>query len=129
MQETLVPSLGEEDPLEEGVATHSSILAWRIPWTEQPDGLQSTGSQRVRRNCMHAHTGQWMSRWMEGWVGGWMDMPQVPGPDVGALRPLLLRSSPSCWRWRLCFVIHFLPVCDEYFTVNPKLAPCSETVA
>ena len=42
-----VPSLGQEDPLEEGIATHSTILAWRIPWTEEPGGLQSTGSQRV----------------------------------------------------------------------------------
>ena len=40
-----VQSLGWEDPLEEGMATHSSILAWRIPWTEEPGGLQSTGSQ------------------------------------------------------------------------------------
>ena len=42
-----VHSLGQEDPLEEGMATHSNILAWRIPWTEEPDWLQSTGSQRV----------------------------------------------------------------------------------
>ena len=42
-----VPSLDWEDPLEEGLATHSSILAWRIPWTEEADGLQSTGSPRV----------------------------------------------------------------------------------
>ena len=42
-----VQSLGQEDPLEEGTATHSSILAWRIPWTEELGGLQSTGSQRV----------------------------------------------------------------------------------
>ena len=41
-----VRSLGQEDPLEEGVATHSSILAWRTPWTEEPGGPQSTGSQR-----------------------------------------------------------------------------------
>ena len=47
MCETWVQSLGWEDPLEEGVATHSSVLAWRIPWTEEPGGLQSTGSQRV----------------------------------------------------------------------------------
>ena len=45
MQETQVQSLGWEDTLEEGMATHSSILAWRIPWTEEPDGLQFTGSQ------------------------------------------------------------------------------------
>ena len=48
MQETRVRSLSREDPLEKGMSTHSSILAWRIPWTEEPDGLQSTGSQRVR---------------------------------------------------------------------------------
>ena len=47
MQETQVQSLGQEDPLKEGIATYSGILAWRIPWTEEPGGLQSTGSQRV----------------------------------------------------------------------------------
>ena len=46
-QETQVLSLGQEDPLEEGVATYSSILALRVPWTEEPGGLQSIGSQRV----------------------------------------------------------------------------------
>jgi len=45
-----VQSLGQEDPLEKRMATHSSILAWRIPWTEEPDGLWFTGSQRVRHN-------------------------------------------------------------------------------
>ena len=48
MQETQVQSLGQEDPLEKGMATHCSILAWRIPWTEDPGGLQSMGLQRVR---------------------------------------------------------------------------------
>ena len=46
-QETRVRSLGWEDPLEKGMATHSSILAWRIPWTEEPGGLQFMGLQRV----------------------------------------------------------------------------------
>ena len=46
----MAPSLGREDPLEEGMATHSSILAWRIPWTEDPGGLQSIESQRVGHN-------------------------------------------------------------------------------
>ena len=46
-QETRIRSLDQEDPLEEGMATHYSTLAWRIPWTEEPGGLQSTGSQRV----------------------------------------------------------------------------------
>ena len=47
MQKTWFQSLGQEDPLEEGMTTHSSILARRIPWTEEPGGLQSMGSQRV----------------------------------------------------------------------------------
>ena len=48
--ETEVQSLGQEDPLEKGMATHSSTLAWRIPWTEEPGGLQSMGPQRVGHN-------------------------------------------------------------------------------
>ena len=50
VQETWVPSLGREDPLEKEMAAHSSILAWRIPWTEEPSRLQSMGSQRVRHD-------------------------------------------------------------------------------
>ena len=50
MQETQVWSLGKEDTLEKGMATLSNILAWEIPWTEEPGGLQSTGSQRVRHD-------------------------------------------------------------------------------
>ena len=49
-QETRVQSLGQEDPLEEEMATHSSSLAWKIPWTEEPGGLQSLGSQRATHN-------------------------------------------------------------------------------
>ena len=55
MRETWVRSLGREDPLEEGMATHSSILSWRIPWTEETGGLQSMGSQRVR----YTHVMNW----------------------------------------------------------------------
>ena len=47
MEETWVQSLGREDPLEKEMATHSSILAWEVPWTEEPGGQQSTGSQKV----------------------------------------------------------------------------------
>ena len=50
MQEIWVQSLGWEDPLEKGMAAHSRILAWRIPWTEEPRGLQSLGLQRVRQD-------------------------------------------------------------------------------
>ena len=49
-EETWVPSLGLEDPLEKGMAAHSSILAWRIPWTEEPGGPWSVGSHRVRQD-------------------------------------------------------------------------------
>ena len=50
MQEMLVQSLSWEDPMEEGMATHANILAWRIPWIEEPDRIQSIGSQRVRHD-------------------------------------------------------------------------------
>ena len=56
MQETWVQSLGLEDSLEKGKATHSSILAWRIIWTEEAGGLQSMGSQRVRHDCATEHS-------------------------------------------------------------------------
>ena len=50
MQETRIWSLGQEDPLKKGTATHSSILAWQISWTEEPGGLQTIGSQRIGHN-------------------------------------------------------------------------------
>ena len=50
MQKACIQSLGQEEPLEKGMATHSSVLAWRIPWVESSGGLQSMGSQRVRHN-------------------------------------------------------------------------------
>ena len=50
MKEMLIRSLDQEDAQEEGMATHSSILAWKIPWTEEPGGLQPVGSQRVEHN-------------------------------------------------------------------------------
>ena len=52
VQETRVQSLVRDDPLEKGMATHSSVLAWRTPWTEEPGGLQSMGSRRVRHNLV-----------------------------------------------------------------------------
>ena len=67
MQETCVQSLGQEDPLEKGKATHSSILAWRIPWTEEPCRLQSMESQRVGHDRMtntHTHMRQLVDSWI-----------------------------------------------------------------
>ena len=55
-QEMQVQSLGWEDPLEEEIATHSSILAWKIPWTEEPGRLQPTESQRVGHDCATSFT-------------------------------------------------------------------------
>ena len=55
MPEIWVLFLGWEDPLEEGMATHSGILAWRTPWKEKPGGLQSKGSQRIRHNLATKH--------------------------------------------------------------------------
>ena len=55
VKETQVRSLDWEDPLEEEMATHSSVLAWAVPWTEEPGGLQFTESQRIRRNKEHTH--------------------------------------------------------------------------
>ena len=52
MQETWVQSLGQEDPLEKEMEIHSSIFAWRIPWTKEPGGLQSVGLQRVRHDIV-----------------------------------------------------------------------------
>ena len=54
MQEAQVPSLSQEDPLEKEMANHFSVLAWEIPWTEEPGGLQSMGSQRVGWDLVHA---------------------------------------------------------------------------
>ena len=63
-QELWVRSLGQEDPLEEGMTTHSGILAWTVPWTEKPGGLQYTGLQRVRHDWSyftHLHALTWLS--------------------------------------------------------------------
>ena len=61
MQETWVQSLDLEEPLEKGMATHSSVLAWEIPWTEESGRLQSMGSQRVRHNLVTKRVGMQLS--------------------------------------------------------------------
>ena len=70
MQETQVRFLGGDDPLEKEMATHSSILAWRIPWREEPGRLQSTGLQRVRHNwatSLHLRRRESKSVWKNSW--------------------------------------------------------------
>jgi len=63
MQEAWVPSLGQEDPLDKEMATHSSIFAWRIPWTEEPGRLQSMGSQESDRTELSTHTQKLLVKW------------------------------------------------------------------
>ena len=65
MQETWAQSQGQEDPLEEGMATHSSILAWENSWTEEPDGLQAMELQSQTLLSVHAHKSSEMVRWLE----------------------------------------------------------------
>ena len=67
IQGTQVQSLGQEDPLEEKMLTHSSILAWEIPWTEEPGGLQPMGLQRVRHNLVTKQKQVWERRWRVIW--------------------------------------------------------------
>ena len=101
MRETWVRSLGREDPLEEGMATHSSILTWRIPWTEEPGGLQSMGSQRVGHDwvthflslfplrifgnyCGRTDSRKWWKRlrkWQSSARLSWQSLDQTVGPE------------------------------------------------
>ena len=93
MRETWVRSLGQEDLLEKGMATHSSTLAWKIPWMEEPGRLQSVGSQRVRHDRTTSISFHFLFT------------PQIPEPDVGTphsqnlsvvqLFPVELSVSPA----------------------------------
>ena len=116
MQETRVQSLGQEDSLEKGMATHSSVLARRIPWTEEPGGLESMGSQRVdnwetfifsfqvwtwSKGSTAAgflpSRGHWEMGWLPMNTGGWDDFPWTLRD--GVLTPMKLHfkeNSPKC---------------------------------
>ena len=85
MQETWVWSPGQEDPLEEEMATHSSILAWEIPWTEEPGGLQSMELQRVGRDWTMTNTFTFFA-WL-GFPQGLVALPTAPAPAGGASLP------------------------------------------
>ena len=118
LQELWVWSLGWEDPLEEGMATHSSILAWRIPWTEEPGGLQSMGSQRVRRGWSDAahtakHGGRISKTWVSPCPGRWLPCDNLASCSLSSWRTALICKlghviySPSstnfcCVLWVLC---------------------------
>ena len=89
IQETLVQSLGQEDPLEKGMATHSSILAWRIPWTEEHSGLQSMGLQRIRHD--------WVTNIFTFWSWFWGDMSSSVVLRYHLLGRSLSISFSSSW--------------------------------
>ena len=71
MQETQVQALGWEDPLEKEMATHSSILAWEIPWTEEPGGLQSMGVTKSQTQLSDYHTHKRVAAERPSWVAPW----------------------------------------------------------
>ena len=91
MQKTRVQTLGQEDPLEKGMATHSSILAWRIPHTEEPGRLQSVGSQKLR------HTEQLtLSLFEKLWATPWL----LQNPGYALSIPIATPASPESGRAR-----------------------------
>ena len=107
VQETLVRSLGWEDPLEKEIATHSSILAWEIPWTEEPGRLQSMGSQRVKHNLVTKQGFPHSSVGKESTCNAG-DLGSIPGlgrsPGEGNANPLqysCLGNSMDRGAWRL----------------------------
>ena len=108
MQETWVRPLGPEDPLEEGMATHSNVLAWRIPWTEEPDRLQSMGSQsQTGLSDYHARTRS-IKRFSSGGdqPGQGRPPPEPPGwrreePELCSQVDLGSSPAPASFRWTL----------------------------
>ena len=104
MQETQVQSLGWEDPLEKGMATHSSVLAWRIPWTEEPGGLQSMGSRRVGQDW--ATSTDWVP-----WV-----IQQIP---IGYLFTYVHSSTPRAVY--LTLSLFSSPLSITLFSASPLL--------
>ena len=107
MQETTVRSLDWEEPLEKGMTTHSSILAWRIPWTEDPGGLQSLGSQTVKHN------------WV---INTFADCRGWPSPSLNCL--FLFLFSPEQEAYGRTYVIELINV---YFLDWYQLPPTPET--
>ena len=127
MQKTWVPSLGWEGPLEKGLATHSSILAWRIPWTKEPGGLESMGSQRVRHNwtsntlCFHKSEAQGKGPVLEGNVSR-QGFPPILLPH----HPLLgcLPAPVHLW-YGFCLLILGSPVPRLPYTCASEWQPQS----
>ena len=106
MRQTWVRSLGWDDPLEEGMATHASILAWKIPWTEEPSRLRSMGSQRVRHDWVTKHSTA-QHKHSKGFLGGSDgkesahnagDWGLIPGSEDTLEKGMATHSSILAWR-------------------------------
>ena len=99
-QEKGVRSLGWEDPLEKGMATHSSVLAWKIPWTEEPGGLQSTGSQRVRQDWATENRTAGPDESQCYISSLWVDSERGPSGALGGRCVIreLRQSRAECWK-------------------------------
>ena len=109
MQDMWVRSLGGEGPLEKGMATHSSILAWRIPWTEEPGGLHSTGSQSRTQQWLskHARNRSIVTEWRDGsqpGAGGADSTTQGVLGQVGNIFERVALPAPSVWRPGCCLI-------------------------
>ena len=115
VQETQVWSLGQEDPLWRGMATHSNILAWRSPWTAEPGGLQSMGLQRVRH------------RWATNTF--WSRRPQGRGGEKGEKNPLLYENFTQSHEQTLCsFTLVFSHFSANQFSYHPRLVTTAEDI-
>ena len=111
-QQTQVQSLGWEDSLEKAMATHSSFLAWRIPWTEEPGGLHSTGSQRAGHNQVTNTQSQAPAQHQPGW--GCMTLGALPSPAPALSgRSLLLTLLQPLW-----LPFHFLKLMSSPPTLH-----------
>ena len=126
MQQTWVQFLGWEDPLEEGLSTHSSILAWRSQWTEEPEGIQATGSQRVRHN--------WRD-WAHMHIGPVTIFLVVLGLSCVGLSPLLCflpREVPLMFVGKMvwwCWILLTLLVWKAfYFSINSEWELASQRI-
>ena len=121
-QEIWAQSLGQEDPLEKGMATHSSILAWRIPWTEDARGLQSIVSQRVGHdwiNSMHTQT-ECREQAFRDRKGFWKRKGMLQGQSLWAqehIKFLILSEDESNFGWNLP------PKMFTHFKILPKAEP------
>ena len=127
MQKTQVLSLGQEDPREEEMATYSSVLAWSIPWTEEPDRLQSMGSQRIRHNwsdwaqrhgSVQAEVYFWSAK-LNTWVSIWWER-EWEGWNAG-----LWNGAKACearWRETACGTTCLLVFRVEFLSVSLTLS-------